>query len=271
LEECVLNYNSIKLSDEKRKLLDDIELTEKDFKKINIAKKKHKGSSNGWVIIIEDIYKLHFKLLYSAEDISSFYDRQFAARTTMDWIKNAEWTRTLKEVQALASKKRDYAEIKIKRKETMLDRLAENEISGSSVERYVRTKICINLSRLIPKYEVIVGINAVINIVRREIDIPIVIINPKGKVYRFAVEVDSEYHHALNEDVEQRKINDLVNSNWFMIKLVNNSTTSSNRKDNGLTNLSRLNEEIKSVIEIIIDYVYDKDKRKSKVKNIKLE
>lgn len=256
-------YDNYKFSKELQSILDSVALTEDDYKKINEAKKNYTGLKRGWIHIVEDLYKLYVKLEYPCNSLSKIFN--VCDNTTLRWMQDCGWARNRYEIQAIAVKKRDYAEIKVKRKETMLDRLAENEIFGSAVEQYVRTKLCINLSRLLPQYEVLIGINAVVNIVRREIDIPVIVINQKNKVYRFAVEVDSEYHHSLNEDVEQRKIEDIANSNWFLIKLVNTSTTSSNVKDGGLTNIHKLNEEIKSVIEIIVDEVHSKDKRKKKV------
>lgn len=148
--------------------------------------------------VFEDMYKLFINNL-SCNDIGKVYGRN--ERTIQYIFKNLNLERSLYEAQKIAVKKRNYVNIRRSYKKTMFNRLATNQLFGSSVENVIRYEISEILREILPdNYEVIVGINTLTTV--GELDIPIVILNG-NKHYKFGIEVDGALFHQDKEKVSK--------------------------------------------------------------------
>lgn len=140
--------------------------------------------------VFEDMYKLFINDL-SCNEIGQIYNKN--ERTIQYIFKNFGLERNLHQAQKIAVKKRDYIKIRKSYKKTMLKRLTNNQLQGSSVESVIRHEISQMLQEALSnEYEIIVGINTITS--AGELDIPIIIIYGENH-YKFGVEVDGIFFH----------------------------------------------------------------------------
>lgn len=94
----------------------------------------------------------------------------------------------------------------------MLERYKENELQGSKIEQYARSKLSIDLNDLMINIggEAIVGINTVTLV--GELDIPIILIL-NNEFYKFGIEIDGSFHKCTSnrerDEAKTKKLNDL--------------------------------------------------------------
>lgn len=185
-------YYNFKYKEKELKLIDDTILSKEQQ---NILKKIYEiwGESK-YKPIIEDVYKFWISG-YSPKDIAGVYGK--SDRLFQNFFKKAGLSRDRFEAQAIAKQKRNYKEIMLKGRQTMIEN--NTNIEGSSPEKYVRTILNCNLPLAFPNYEIIVGLNnkSILDD-GKEIDIPIIIIN-KDKILKIAVEYDGEFWHRDKE------------------------------------------------------------------------
>ena len=184
-----------KYSDEIKNIINTTILTEEQNNTLKECLSKVKPNLNH---VFEDMYKLYINNL-SCNDIGKVYER--SERTIQYIFKSLNLERNLYEAQKIAVKKRNYVNIRRSYKKTMFNRLATNQLFGSSVENVIRYEISENLREILPNnYETIVGINTLTTV--GELDIPIVILNG-NEHYKFGVEVDGTLFHQDEEKVSK--------------------------------------------------------------------
>ena len=98
----------------------------------------------------------------------------------------------LKGIEKRAAKRRDYKQVEITKRHTMVNTLAYDGVFGSHTESVIRTLLAAKLENVFAnKFEIVVGLNTRTIIPPREIDIPIIFIRKvDSTTYKFAIEVD---------------------------------------------------------------------------------
>lgn len=171
--------------------------------------------------IIEDIYKFWING-YSPDDLGRVYGK--SNRLFQAFFKKADLSRDRFEAQAIAKTKRDYKQIQLKSRETLLKK--NTYILGSSQEQYIRNLLNCRLPMSFPNCEIIVGLNNK-SILEDglEIDIPIIIFH-KDKIIKIAVEYDGYYWHDGDKDRGKYKSKHILNKNYklFIFKPKQNAT-----------------------------------------------
>jgi transposase len=190
-----------------------IKLNDEDYKRIQKAVKSK--NSNNWRIsrypgktqmdLYVDLYKLRFIIRAPIEIIARYFD---VHRETISRIlKKSGWNFTKNESAQIASKLRDYKQIRLKAKQTLSNN--NTLLMGSAPEEYVRQRLNLEIPMHIPNAEIIIGINntSILNN-GNEVDIPVVIFYG-DKVLKFAVEVDGDFWHVNRENEDNRKESEL--------------------------------------------------------------
>lgn len=144
--------------------------------------------------IVEDLYKFWINN-YSPEEIGAIYGK--SNRLFQTFFKEVGLSRNKFEAQAIASTKRNYKEIMLKGRQTMIEN--NTNIDGSSQEQYTRNVLNCKLPLAFPNYEVIVGLNnkSILDD-GKEIDIPIIIIN-EDEILKIAIEYNGTFWHEDKE------------------------------------------------------------------------
>lgn len=182
-------------SDEIKNIINTTILTEEQNNILKVCLSKVKPNLKD---VFEHMYKLFINNL-SCNDIGKVYLRN--ERTIQYIFKDLNLERNLYEAQKIAVKKRNYVNIRRSYKKTMFNRLATNQLFGSSVENVIRYEISERLKEILPdNYEAIVGINTLTTV--GELDIPIVILNGK-KHYKFGIEVDGTLFHQDKDKISK--------------------------------------------------------------------
>lgn len=186
-----------------------------------------------WKHKIDEVYKLWLNN-YSTSDIAKRYNVNM--RTIQLMLKKIGLSRDKYEAQAIAKNKRNYRDIILKGKNTML----KNGIGTSNKEEYTRQRLNQELQINFPDDDIIVGLNnrSVLN--GKEIDIPIVVIRG-NKVIKIAVEYDGYYWHKNKNN----KVDPLKEKGYklFIVCSKENATD------------KQINEDIEATIKEVITYV----------------
>ena len=172
--------------------------SEEEEKKLNELKILLGDSK--WGHKIDEVYKLWLNN-YSTSDIAKRYNVNM--RTIQLILKNIGLSRDKYEAQAIAKNKRNYRDIILKGKNTML----KNGIGTSNKEEYTRQRLNQELQINFPDDDIIVGLNNRTVLNGKEIDIPIVVIRG-NKVIKIAVEYDGYYWHKNknSRSIERKRI-----------------------------------------------------------------
>lgn len=186
-----------------------------------------------WVYKIDEVYKLWLNN-YSPSDIAKRYN--ITDRTIQLMLKKIGLVRDRYEAQAIAKTKRNYKDIILKGKNTML----KNGIGTSNKEEYTRQRLNQELQINFPDDDIIVGLNNRTVLNGKEIDIPIVVIR-ENKVIKIAVEYDGYYWHK-NKD---SKVDPLKEKGYklFIVCSKENATD------------KQINKDIETTIKEIITYI----------------
>ena len=205
--------------------------TEEEEKKLNELKILLGDSK--WGHKIDEVYKLWLNN-YSTSDIAKRYNVNM--RTIQLILKNIGLSRDKYEAQAIAKNKRNYRDIILKGKNTML----KNGIGTSNKEEYTRQRLNQELQINFPDDDIIVGLNNRTVLNGKEIDIPIVVIRG-NKVIKIAVEYDGYYWHK-NKD---SKVDPLKEKGYklFIVCSKENATD------------KQINEDIEATIKEVITYI----------------
>ncbi|KEH99956.1 helix-turn-helix domain-containing protein [Clostridium botulinum] len=138
--------------------------------------------NRGYKYIIKDLYIL-VKNKLSTKEISEIYG--VSTRTIQKWLKELGMSRSKKEAQKIAVKKRDYTSIHNSYKETMLNKLLIENPTIIHREDSIRFQLMNILRNLFKNCEIIVGING-LGVGGSIKDIPIVIIK-NNITYKFII------------------------------------------------------------------------------------
>ena len=205
--------------------------TEEEEKKLNELKILLGDSK--WGHKIDEVYKLWLNN-YSTSDIAKRYNVNM--RTIQLMLKNIGLSRDKYEAQAIAKNKRNYRDIILKGKNTML----KNGIGTSNKEEYTRQRLNQELQINFPDDDIIVGLNNRTVLNGKEIDIPIVVIRG-NKVIKIAVEYDGYYWHK-NKD---SKVDPLKEKGYklFIVCSKENATD------------KQINKDIEATIKEVITYI----------------
>lgn len=205
--------------EEIRVLLEKIEITPMELKRIKddiyIASEFRNYDKNKMESFIE-VYKLRFLLKCPIPDIARYFG--ISRQQMNNKMKEIEWNYTRIEAGMLASKKRNYREIRLKSRQTFLD---DNKVYfGSSKEEYIRQKLNILLPKALPNEEIVVGLNNMsILSSGREVDIPVIIIREE-RILKYCIEPGNPFHHKDNNiqtkrDKEKRNESNLKNYRYI--------------------------------------------------------
>ena len=205
--------------------------TEEEEKKLNELKILLADSK--WGHKIDEVYKLWLNN-YSTTDIAKRYNVNM--RTIQLMLKNIGLSRNKYEAQAIAKNKRNYRDIILKGKNTML----KNGIGTSNKEEYTRQRLNQELQINFPDDDIIVGLNNRTVLNGKEIDIPIVAIRG-NKVIKIAVEYDGYYWHKDKNS----KVDPLKEKGYklFIVCSKENATD------------KQINEDIEATIKEVITYI----------------
>ena len=214
-EEIIRNYI---FSEEEEKELNELKILLGDSK---------------WGHKIDEVYKLWLNN-YSTSDIAKRYNVNM--RTIQLMLKNIGLSRDKYEAQAIAKNKRNYRDIILKGKNTML----KNGIGTSNKEEYTRQRLNQELQINFPDDDIIVGLNNRTVLNGKEIDIPIVVIRG-NKVIKIAVEYDGYYWHKNKNS----KVDPLKEKGYklFIVCSKENATD------------KQINEDIEATIKEVITYI----------------
>jgi hypothetical protein len=177
--------NKINVIAEDEEIIKNYIFTEEESK--NLLKMKELLGNSKWKHKIDEVYKLWLNN-YSTSDIAKRYNVNM--RTIQLMLKKIGLSRDKYEAQAIAKNKRNYRDIILKGKNTML----KNGIGTSNKEEYTRQRLNQELQINFPDDDIIVGLNNRTVLNGKEIDIPIVVIRG-NKVIKIAIEYDGYYWH----------------------------------------------------------------------------
>lgn len=246
--------NEIKIN-EIPNIIDNIMLNDVDLSKINNLFDKLdvgnmiKGSRGVFKSIddlynfIEDVYKLRFYLSLPVPLMAKYFN---CPRRTMNYrLEKFGWRYNKKEAQIIAAdKSRDYTEIRIKSKKTSL-----KSISKSNIEDRCRETLNLDLTQLLPKCDVIVGLNnlSILSDISKEIDIPIIIIN-NNNIFKFAIEFQGSYWHKI-KDIN--KINNIIYKGFTYYEIWQCNTD----REREELNVGSVDQQIDFIVNNIIELV----------------
>ncbi|MBC8059922.1 MAG: hypothetical protein H7Y18_04575 [Clostridiaceae bacterium] len=194
-------YESITYSDQDNKILDNTKLSKEDFlliKDIKIRLKEKSFSS-----AIEAFYKFH-KNNYSPSDIGEIF--KVSSRQIQRIFKDMGINRDKVEAQQIVVSNRDYSETRKNYKKTILDGLTDTELTGPFLQQYIRHEIDLFLGEMLPKCEIIVGINSM-NVYNNDNAIPIIVIN-NNSLYKYIIDVNDTVSNKLESGKNRDKSND---------------------------------------------------------------
>lgn len=218
------------------KILKSIKLNEQQQNELDRCIKEIKPSQKD---VFEDMYKLY------AGGISCYHMAQYyyiGARAIQKLFHNLEIQRSITETQSIAAKRRDYVEIRTKSKRTAKERFVKTQLFGSDVENLARVELSQHLKSLLGnKYEVIVGINSMVNV--GELDIPIIIING-GNFYKFGIEVGNVFTHGCRKEKDRLKRLKLEEMGYYITELDTNATV---LNDGYIKNYEQLKQNVKII------------------------
>jgi len=181
-------YELITYSDQDKKILDNTTLTNDDIKLVNDLKIEFQDKN--FSSAIEDFYKF-YKNNYLTSDLAEIF--KVSSRQIQRIFKALGINRDKLEAQQIILSNKDNAEIKKTSRKVILERLTDTQISGPSLEQYIRHEIDLLLGELLPHCEIIVGITSV-NVTSSESDIPIIIIN-NNSLYKYIIKVDGTSYY----------------------------------------------------------------------------
>ncbi len=218
-------YDIEKIKDEIEKILlleQDIE----EIKRVVNSKKSSKFTKTNLSKL--EAYTYLYKLRFICNAPMMIIGDFFNLTPSGMWrkMKAVGWCYPMEEAHKLSSQVRDYSNIRIKSKKTLLEN--NTLLVGSSPENYVRHKLNIDIPLKLPDAEVIVGVNNQ-SILKDgyEVDIPIIILY-KNNIYKYAVEVDGDYWHSseirIQKDMEKQK--ELSLSDYKMFRVIQTTYSS---------------------------------------------
>lgn len=160
--------------------------------------------------IIEDLYKFWLNN-YTPAEIGAVYGKN--NRTFQVFFKKAGLSRDRFEAQAIAKEKRNYKEIMLKGRKTMLKN--KTNILGSQQEQYLRNLLNCRLPLEFPNLEIIVGLNnkSILDD-GKEIDVPVIII-ANDKIIKLAIEYDGAFWHKDSNRDEEKK--EYINEKGYVV------------------------------------------------------
>ncbi|AEB77553.1 helix-turn-helix domain-containing protein [Clostridium botulinum] len=169
-------------------LISSTVLTTKDNLKLEhiINNYNYLKINRGYKYIIKDLYIL-VKNNLSTKEISEIYG--VSNRTIQKWLKELGLSRTKKEAQKIAVKKRDYTAIHESYKKTMLNKLLEENPTIVYMGNSIKLQLLNILKNALKDYEIIVGVNG-LGVGGSIKDIPVIIIK-NNTIYRFIITSDT--------------------------------------------------------------------------------
>jgi hypothetical protein len=145
-----------------------------------------------------DLYKLRYLLEILTEIMARYFN--ISRVQIYRKLKEMGWTYTKKQSAQIATKIKNYSQISIKGKKTLLKK--STRLFGSDQENYVRQKLNLYLGDFLEGADIIVGVNSpYILDGGYEVDIPIIIFF-NNQVYKYAIEVNGDYWH--NKQITQK-------------------------------------------------------------------
>lgn len=243
-ENIDIDFNSV-TREELFNILDNIELTEDEHEKIKYdiyIASEFRFENKDKKTLYTYLYKLRYKLKCPTTDMCKFFNLR---RESMAYkLKEVGWQYTKSESSLMATKKRDYKQIRLKSRFTLLD---NNKVFfGSSVEEYIRQRFNLVLSEMLEDYDVIVGVNN-LSILKdgMEADIPIIIMG-FGSVFKYVIEPGATcWHTDIEHDISKELLLKQKGYNTFRMVL----------KDN---NFNKIDKEINKIASIIVECVTEK-------------
>lgn len=194
----VINTN---YSEKEKTIINNYKLNKND--EIILEKLYKINKVKPYIKYIRDIYIL-FNNNYTPKEIGKLFNK--STRWCQLLIKECGLSRNRYEAQAIAKNKRDYRKIRLKTKETALNRYYKTTILGSKIEQFSREFINVYLQNKLNNCEIIVGLNSSCNCCC-EIDIPVIIIK-NTTILKFAIEINgiSFHKNLLKEENKKDKI-----------------------------------------------------------------
>lgn len=194
-----LEYCNFEYKDKEKALLKEVKLTEYDVDKIEEIKLIL--SESKYYPIAKDLYIMHINN-YSPDDLGEVYHK--SNRTFQMILKEVGLNRNKWEAQAIATTKRNYKEIQLKGRATMIKN--QTSIHGSFQEQYIRDLVNCSLPIAFPNSEIIVGLNNKSILENgKEIDVPIIIFH-NDKIIKLAIEYDGSFWHSNEKRDNDKEI-----------------------------------------------------------------
>jgi hypothetical protein len=214
--------------------LKEIQLTNKELEEIYKVKKTVSYMSTEF---ITDLYKYRYKLKIAPSEICKLVGK--SKRTIQYHLKAFGWQYDIFEAQKMAAKKRDYADIFRQNKAHQL-----NNAFSSKPEEYCRQKLSELLTQNV-KGEIIVGVNNRSILDGAEIDIPIVIIK-NNKIYKYAIEFNSEFwHNKYSKDADNTKVDKINSTKYKYFEIWQLANTRTQRE------YGTIDEQVNKIVETI--------------------
>lgn len=241
-----------KYSDKVSNILKNIKLNEEqEITLSNCMNELPRNDKTKLKDIFEDMYKLYISDI-STSDIANIYHRNI--RTIQLIFKKLGLERDKLKAQSIAVKKRDYKKIRETYKQTMLDRITDNQLYGSEIEQYVRQQLALILNSKIKEIggEAIIGVNTVTSV--GELDIPVIILL-NNKYYKYGIEVDGIGFHKerrtnwanINDTSKEKELNDI---GYKILRIESRATIS--KGSNTIKYLNSLKKSINDTINKIL-------------------
>jgi hypothetical protein len=244
----------------KREVIDEIKniylsLEEIDIIKNIITKFPIKYSSSkiikndaDYFTHVSTLYIMRFKLKVPTLLMSEI--TKTSHRSIQYRLKIFGWNYTLHESQQIAAEKsRDYLQIRIKGKKTMLESL-----NKSNLEDKIREYINLRLSELLPMAELIVGTNnvSILSNINKEIDIPIIIFF-NNNIYKYALEINGHYwHEVIERNNEDLKLSLLKQKGYQHLEIWQ-CISNEQREEKGLEGVKK---DLENIINQIVSMVH---------------
>lgn len=248
------NYDNITYSDEDQQILDNTKLATEDLQKIKNMKTKL--INKNYAPAIETIYKF-YKNNYSTSDLAEIYS--ISTRQVQRIFKELGINRDKIEAQQIAINKIDREDMKKIYKKTLLERLTDTELSGSTLEQHMRYQVDFLLKDALPNCEIIVGINSM-STSNADINIPIIIIKDKS-LYKYIIEIINSTSNA-STNIKSHKVSAAFYKGYTLYQISTKSYY--NSKDN--CRVKYENEIKNKLIQIINNIVWEVSENSSLVK-----
>jgi len=181
-----------------------------------IAALKATQKDRAYSIVIEELYKFN-KNNYSTTDIAEIY--KVSTRQIQKIFKELGINRGKVQAQTVSAINKDAEKLSRTYKNTLFEKLIENELSEASLEVQIRHQLDMSLKEALPNCEIIIGISSM-EFSRDNINAPIIIID-NNFLYKYIVEIikDGSNKKSNNKKKEQNKLSRAVYKGYTLFKL----------------------------------------------------